>query len=352
MVNTPALVAGPNGNSYNDVKGVCEDEGKQWRCDNDLKRLNNLVIGAAPHAYINWNNICCTEGGKSPLIEECESRQQACRDEENCTWNFPQGSCSSISSIIETFLEENEEGEPGGWNNFKKNTTGSEDTEVAGAGFCLPGTTATATPPQPKCCNKGDSSCESPLDQAVEEAKEICEQTQEQALQCCHEPESCLPGGNFTASLVSAGGMYHAARGDSMRENCKKLKQSFAGYASVNALMGQTCRGKARACQEDCGEAAEEIKTTLQETCLDNPVQKCTQGLYDKYQAEYEQLKKIPGQCQRTSRESNRQHQAMADNIAKLWHTAQTCKTELSAKEMNDKKPKASACTRAVNQPA
>ena len=214
--------------------------------------------------------------------------------------------------------------------------------EVQGEGPCaMSAQGANANEGSPiKCCRMGEP-CAGKIDRALREAEEICEEASEKAHKCCLSPESCIPGGVVTTQILSVAGQANAASGDSMSETCKKLKQSFTGFASINSFMAASCKTKARRCRKQCNSALEEPSIAFKRACGVSLTKKgpyrdnmaCDYNVYEEYQDRYRSLKQVPKVCKEISLESNRKSAEVAGQLAGLYATAKACKISLAGEE-------------------
>ncbi len=225
-----------------------------------------------------------------------------------------------------------------------------DEVEPTGVGPCNPNALGgvAGSVQLAECCMAG-MACETRIERAVSDAEENCEEFKEKAEKCCYEPASCLPGGEITGQIVNVAGQVNSASGGSMSETCKKLKQSFAGFSSINAFMAASCKSKARKCASKCNEGLNDIDDAFQSACgvsIDPDRSwknsfKCTQDVYEDSQYKYEKLEDIPDECREVSKESNRQTAQVATQLVGLLTTAKACKLKLE----DEKPPEPTPCT-------
>ena len=294
-----------------EAKDFAFEEGYKWKddrgCGNNTRRIMTLE---------EWKDACLEPDDDNSCTEETE--ESDCKGGEVCV----DGECVS-----------------------------ADEVEPTGAGPCDPSALllgGVAAAQTAECCRTG-MACEIRIQRAVDDAKEVCSEFREKAFSCCYQPTACLPGGEVTGQIANVAGMVNSASGGSMSETCKKLKQSFAGFSSINAFMATSCRSKARRCSSKCNEALNDIDDVFQDACgvsLDTSRGwknsfKCDSNVYEEYQYAYEKLEDVPDECKEVSKESNRQTAQVAIQLAGLLTTAKACKLKLA----DDEPPAPTPCT-------
>ena len=189
-------------------------------------------------------------------------------------------------------------------------------------------------------CRTGQGQdCEDRLQLALEEAIENCGDSQLEASECCHNPQSCV-GGGLAQALDGLSKMY--VQVGSMRgrkKACQATKQTFGMYSGMTGAMAAQCMRKATACQSTCKEHLSKVVKAFKYACGVSPHNKydeydvsevsCTPFFFKKYRekitSKYDDheekkyhiiiLSEAAEACEVTGKESNRSIQDMSNNM-------------------------------------
>ncbi len=204
-------------------------------------------------------------------------------------------------------------------------------------------------------CQKGAGmECEARVQSAVEEAIETCGESRHEAMECCHEPQSCVGGGLATA-LDSLGKMNMAiASLQGQKKVCEATKQTFGLYSGMTGTMAAQCIRKANACQSTCSEQVSQAAKVFKYACGVDPRKtkrhddsvSCTRTFFNHYReqittsnhdnADYDDINisKAAKACKQTGKESNRRIQDMTNNMgAALMASVKECEQEFPEQE-------------------
>ena len=316
------------------------DEGAEERPDSVEEEAELLPVLEAKSLALAKNPDWKWDEGQPGCKESDIGRQIVAAWEANCLIEDDDNSCTEDTEDKDC---------QGGEVCVDEQCVSVDEVEPIGVGPCninaLSGVAGSVQ--LAECCMTG-MACETRIRRAVNDAEENCKKFKEKAENCCYDPASCLPGGEVAGQIANVAGQVHGASGDSMSETCKKLKQSFTGFSSINAFMAANCKSKARKCISKCNEGLNDIDDAFRDACgvsIDPDRSwkdsfKCTQDVYE-YQYAYERLEDIPDECREVSKESNRQSAQVATQLVGLLTTAKACKLKLA----DEKPPEPTPCT-------
>ena len=182
-------------------------------------------------------------------------------------------------------------------------------------------------------CKKGKGqACESNLYRALEEAQDICSDLQNEARECCHEPEQCV-GGGLVHALDNLGKLHVTIAGmKGQKKQCEAVQQTFGMYGGTQGAMAAQCMNKASACSQGCNAEVEKVAEAFGKACNHDPrtkanweedVHSCDRKLFDHYMKNYKGLTnterisigEVSDECKTTGKEANRRIQDMSTHL-------------------------------------
>ena len=184
----------------------------------------------------------------------------------------------------------------------------------------------------PSCVKGKGQACESNLYRALEEAQDICSDLQNEARECCHEPEQCV-GGGLAQTLDSLGKLNVAIAGmKGQKAQCEAVQQTFGMYGGMQGAMAARCMNKASACSRGCNAEVEKVAEAFGKACNHDPRTKanweedmhsCDKKLFDHYIKNYKGLTnterisigEVSDECKTTGKEANRRIQDMSTHL-------------------------------------
>ena len=183
-----------------------------------------------------------------------------------------------------------------------------------------------------QCRRDENMECEANVKLTLETAVTVCSELQTEALECCHEPEQCV-GGALAHTLDGLGKVNIAIGGiKGRKEQCQAVRQTHGMYAGMQGAMAAQCIRKANNCIQKCQEAVNIVIEAFEQACNHNPLIKedyneskhsCDEDFFKHYTEQYKSsnnekqvsISKVPEECKRTGKESNRRIQDMSTNI-------------------------------------
>ena len=205
------------------------------------------------------------------------------------------------------------------------------------------------------CSDGSYMQCENALKSAIVEAIETCGDSRKEAVECCHEPQSCV-GGGLAQALDSLGKMNLAiASIQGQKKQCQATKQTFGLYSGMTGTMAAQCIRKAKACQNTCSDQMSQVVKAFKYACGVDPRKtrehdpdsvSCSQSFFNHYKemittddhglTDYAEinLSQASKACKQTGKESNRRIQDMTNNMgAALMASVRECEQKFPEHE-------------------
>ena len=218
-----------------------------------------------------------------------------------------------------------------------------------------------------QCNSDNGQTCESDLDQALDDAIKICAELRQEAIDCCHSPERCV-GGALVHSLDGLAQLNVAIKSITGNRSkvCKAVQQAAGLYSGKEGAMAAQCTNKVNKCSQGCNAEITKVVEAFKEACNYDPrtgkdnynaeEHTCDEKLFKKYVKKYKQenqspdgapikITAVPKKCELTGNEANRNIQNMTTSLgAGLLAGMKECGMETPTPKQDPWKPVSMSC--------